>query len=251
MTPWRVREVYLFWTNEPDYWEDITCCMDTRIAALLRHASQVGAEPEKLVERIRQRARERARSPAMPPPRRSNGSSFEASGTSRARQSSCLMKPARHPQPIYRERVRAEGIMRNTPSQVSPRRGLILATLLLIVVVAAVIGAALSLLSSSPFRAPASERRRRLLPRPLRRVAGPAWRSHRRKASRGRASSLWAAAGGRAIPWSSGWRRRAPRTPRSRRWPLLSCRIRVNSRPASPTRTTVLGTCCRLCKSSP
>ena len=26
--PWRVREAYLFWTNEPDYWEDITCCME-------------------------------------------------------------------------------------------------------------------------------------------------------------------------------------------------------------------------------
>ena len=41
--------------------------------------------------------------------------------------------------------------MKNTPSPVSSRRGLILTTLLLIVVVAAVIGAALSLLSSSPF----------------------------------------------------------------------------------------------------
>ena len=40
--------------------------------------------------------------------------------------------------------------MKNTPSPVSSRRGLILTTLLLLVVVAAVIGAALSLLSSSP-----------------------------------------------------------------------------------------------------
>lgn len=61
--PWRVREAYLFWTNEPDYWEDITCCMDARIAALLRHASQVGAEPEKLAERIRQRAAEAGEKP--------------------------------------------------------------------------------------------------------------------------------------------------------------------------------------------
>ena len=28
VAPWRVREAYLFWTVEPDYWEDITCCMD-------------------------------------------------------------------------------------------------------------------------------------------------------------------------------------------------------------------------------
>ncbi len=56
--PWRVAEAYLFWTNEADCWEDIGCCLETRIAALLRHVSQVGAEPEKLVERIRQRAAE-------------------------------------------------------------------------------------------------------------------------------------------------------------------------------------------------
>lgn len=55
--PWRVKEVYLFWADAPDYWEDISCCLDARIAALTRHASQVG-DPEKLAERIRQRARE-------------------------------------------------------------------------------------------------------------------------------------------------------------------------------------------------
>ena len=41
--PWRVKEVYLFWTENADYWEDITCCMDIRLAGLKRHASQVGA----------------------------------------------------------------------------------------------------------------------------------------------------------------------------------------------------------------
>ena len=61
--PWRVREVYLFWTSEPDYWEDISCCIETRLAALMQHASQVGAEPEKLAERIRQRAREAGEKP--------------------------------------------------------------------------------------------------------------------------------------------------------------------------------------------
>ncbi len=61
--PWRVRQAYLFWTDNPDYWEDISCCMELRIAALLRHASQVGAEPDKLAERIRQRAREAGEKP--------------------------------------------------------------------------------------------------------------------------------------------------------------------------------------------
>ena len=56
--PWRVKEVYLFWTGEPDYWEDITCCMEARISALTRHASQVGLRMEKLSERVYQRARE-------------------------------------------------------------------------------------------------------------------------------------------------------------------------------------------------
>lgn len=63
--PWRVRQAYLFWTENPDHWEDISCCMDARIAALLRHASQVGAEPEKLAERIRQRAQETGEKPGF------------------------------------------------------------------------------------------------------------------------------------------------------------------------------------------
>lgn len=56
--PWRVKEVYLFWTDSADYWEDISECIETRIAALARHASQVGLNMEKLAERIRQRAQE-------------------------------------------------------------------------------------------------------------------------------------------------------------------------------------------------
>jgi LmbE family N-acetylglucosaminyl deacetylase len=56
--PWRVKEAYLFWTDSADYWEDITCCIEARITALMHHTSQVGADPEKLAERVRQRARE-------------------------------------------------------------------------------------------------------------------------------------------------------------------------------------------------
>jgi len=61
--PWRVRQLYLFWTDLPDYWEDISCCLEQRIAALMRHVSQVGTEPEKLAERVRQCAREAGEKP--------------------------------------------------------------------------------------------------------------------------------------------------------------------------------------------
>lgn len=61
--PWRVRQLYLFWTDYPDHWEDISCCLEQRIAALMRHVSQVGTEPEKLAERVRQRAREAGEKP--------------------------------------------------------------------------------------------------------------------------------------------------------------------------------------------
>jgi LmbE family N-acetylglucosaminyl deacetylase len=61
--PWRVKEAYLFWTENPDYWEDITCCIETRISALARHASQVSLDTAKLAERIRERAREAGEKP--------------------------------------------------------------------------------------------------------------------------------------------------------------------------------------------
>ena len=61
--PWRVSEAYLFWTDNPDYWEDITCCMDARLSALAHHASQVGVDNTQLAERIRQRAREAGEKP--------------------------------------------------------------------------------------------------------------------------------------------------------------------------------------------
>jgi LmbE family N-acetylglucosaminyl deacetylase len=61
--PWRVKEAYLFWTDNPDYWEDIACCMEARLAALARHLSQVGEDTSKLAERIRQRAREAGEKP--------------------------------------------------------------------------------------------------------------------------------------------------------------------------------------------
>jgi LmbE family N-acetylglucosaminyl deacetylase len=55
--PWRVKEIYLFWTDHADYHEDVTETIDKRITALTHHASQVGADHAKLDERIRERTR--------------------------------------------------------------------------------------------------------------------------------------------------------------------------------------------------
>jgi LmbE family N-acetylglucosaminyl deacetylase len=54
--PWRVKEVYLFWTENADYWEDITSTIEQRVLALTHHVSQVGMDTAKLDERIRERA---------------------------------------------------------------------------------------------------------------------------------------------------------------------------------------------------
>ncbi|MBI3958126.1 MAG: PIG-L family deacetylase [Chloroflexi bacterium] len=53
--PWRVSEVYLFWTDNADHYEDVTDFVDARIAALACHVSQVGEDREKLAQRIRER----------------------------------------------------------------------------------------------------------------------------------------------------------------------------------------------------
>jgi LmbE family N-acetylglucosaminyl deacetylase len=63
--PWRVKEVYLFWTDAPNYWEDIGCCIERRIAALGRHASQVDDEPAVLAKNIREAARKAAQSSGL------------------------------------------------------------------------------------------------------------------------------------------------------------------------------------------
>ena len=60
--PWRVEEAYLFWTDNPDYWEDISDSIETRLSALARHASQVG-DFEKLAERIREWTHEMGQEP--------------------------------------------------------------------------------------------------------------------------------------------------------------------------------------------
>ena len=58
--PWRVKEVYLFWTDQADYWEDVGGSIERRISALALHTSQVGEDTQKLAEHIRKGAAETA-----------------------------------------------------------------------------------------------------------------------------------------------------------------------------------------------
>ena len=55
--PWRVSELYLFWTDNEDHYEDVSEDIDARIAALAQHVTQVGTDTEKLDERIRERCK--------------------------------------------------------------------------------------------------------------------------------------------------------------------------------------------------
>ena len=55
--PWRIKEAYLYWSNHPDYFEDVTDYIDQVIAAIAEHKSQI-RDPEKLGERIRKRKAE-------------------------------------------------------------------------------------------------------------------------------------------------------------------------------------------------
>ena len=54
--PWRVKEIYLFWSDQPDHWEDVADSIDLRIAALCKHSSQVGGRMEHIAERVREMA---------------------------------------------------------------------------------------------------------------------------------------------------------------------------------------------------
>jgi LmbE family N-acetylglucosaminyl deacetylase len=53
----RVRRVYLFWSDRPDAWVDISTTLERKIAALHEHASQIH-EPESLARRMREWAAE-------------------------------------------------------------------------------------------------------------------------------------------------------------------------------------------------
>lgn len=53
LEPYKVLDIFLTSTNEPNLTVDITATIDKKIAALLEHKSQF-AEPEKLAERVRE-----------------------------------------------------------------------------------------------------------------------------------------------------------------------------------------------------
>lgn len=57
LTPQRVKELYLFGPQEPNFWVDISDTFDKKIAALMKHKSQVSA-----IENLRERMKELARS---------------------------------------------------------------------------------------------------------------------------------------------------------------------------------------------
>jgi LmbE family N-acetylglucosaminyl deacetylase len=57
LEPWRVQEVYLFWTGAPDHWEDVTDYMERRIEALFCHASQMRDRASAFEQRLRETAR--------------------------------------------------------------------------------------------------------------------------------------------------------------------------------------------------
>lgn len=59
LQPHKVLDVFLLFSNEPNYWVDISGTMDKKIAALMAHRSQIG-EPEEMEEHLRQRARQAA-----------------------------------------------------------------------------------------------------------------------------------------------------------------------------------------------
>ncbi|MFL5779664.1 MAG: PIG-L deacetylase family protein [Chloroflexota bacterium] len=52
-----VRRLYLFWSNQPNVWVDVTATLDRKIDALNAHRSQIG-EPDRLADRIRSWAAE-------------------------------------------------------------------------------------------------------------------------------------------------------------------------------------------------
>jgi len=61
IAPWRIREAWLFWSENADRWVDVGDHLGVRIAALARHASQVDDDPKRLADDIRTRARAAAK----------------------------------------------------------------------------------------------------------------------------------------------------------------------------------------------
>jgi LmbE family N-acetylglucosaminyl deacetylase len=53
----RVRRLYLFWSNQPDAWIDVTATLDRKLGALRAHVSQI-SDMDALEARVRARAAE-------------------------------------------------------------------------------------------------------------------------------------------------------------------------------------------------
>ncbi|MBI4302036.1 MAG: PIG-L family deacetylase [Chloroflexi bacterium] len=58
MAPHTVGEVYLFQTDNPDYWVDVTATIDAKIEAIRQHKSQVSHSGEAMVARVREWAKQ-------------------------------------------------------------------------------------------------------------------------------------------------------------------------------------------------
>ena len=56
--PWRPKEIYLYWTDEPDYWEEVSESIEKRLGALVHHDSQVNGRIDAIRERILKSAKE-------------------------------------------------------------------------------------------------------------------------------------------------------------------------------------------------
>jgi LmbE family N-acetylglucosaminyl deacetylase len=52
LAPWEVRRLYLFWSNRPNAWVDVSTTLDRKLEALRAHPSQL-RHPESLEPRIR------------------------------------------------------------------------------------------------------------------------------------------------------------------------------------------------------
>lgn len=57
LAPQRVRRIYLFWSDGPAVWVDVSATLDRKIRALAAHASQI-KDPTGLEERLRKNAAE-------------------------------------------------------------------------------------------------------------------------------------------------------------------------------------------------
>lgn len=66
LLPHKVREVFMSTSQSADLWIDITASFDTKLAALRQHVSQVGANFDSAVDRIRERSRQIARMNNLP-----------------------------------------------------------------------------------------------------------------------------------------------------------------------------------------